>query len=117
MFIKNLVAGVIGVFLFPILFLINQNIFNFFFTVSGLISSTLLILFFFITVSVMEKRKTLLLKLASLLVIFSLLWPTLYLDINLYYTLRYYLAIFGMLSLGISWGIVLYELFASKVLR
>ncbi|MCX8029427.1 MAG: hypothetical protein N2712_05470 [Brevinematales bacterium] len=111
MFIKNIVLGVLGIIIFPILYLFFSNPTVLIF---GMIVSILLVLFYFVNVYVMGKRRTFFTSLSSWIVILSFGIPLSYFFTKDIYNIIIYT---GTISLSLSWLLVLYELIASETFK
>ncbi|MGC8870685.1 MAG: hypothetical protein ACP5PT_06310 [Brevinematia bacterium] len=114
MFIKDIVLGVLGLFAFSIAEIFIKNTY---FTLYGLVFSASLVLFYFVNVYVMAKRRTFLLSLASWLIILSILYPFSFITHGAYSELKSALSYVGLASFSLSWLIVFIELFASKTFK
>lgn len=111
MFIKDIVVGSIGVAVFPLAYLVINNIY---FLTWGIITSVLLIMFYFVNVYVIGKRKTFLTIISSWIVILSLLMPFSFVFVGIPGIVLIYT---GLISLSLSWMMVIVEMVASETFR
>lgn len=111
MFIKDIVLGILGIIGFSVAGMFVKNSY---FVVFGLIFSFGMVLFYFVNVYVMGKRRTFFLLFASWVVILSLVYPF---SLITYGDVKLILNYTGLVSFGLSWVIVLIELFLSQTFK
>jgi len=121
MFIKDIVIGVIGLFVFPALgiFVVNANLETQrgLVMLSGIIVSLSMIAYYFVNVYVIGKRKSFFTLLSSWLIILSVILPFAYLryfsELNIADVILY----IALGSMSISWLMVFIELFNSGTFK
>lgn len=111
MFIKNITLGILGNILFPLSYFLTNNLQL---LTYGLLVSFSLILFYFVNVYVIGKRRTFFTITSSWVVILSLTLPVSFL---LHGEVRTVLLYVGISSLSLGWLMTLYETIASQTFK
>ncbi|MCS7298381.1 MAG: hypothetical protein RMJ37_00250 [Spirochaetia bacterium] len=111
MFIKNITLGIFGNILFPLSYLLTNNSQL---LIYGLLVSFSLILFYFVNVYVIGKRRTFFTITSSWVMILSLALPVSFLLNGDTKTILQYI---GISSLSLGWFMTLYETIASQTFK